>query len=322
MSKIIISFGGESNIANQREHKGTSLLDVPDSYIALDLETTGLDPYFDSIIEIGAIRIRNGVEADSFDSLVNPEYDIDEFITDLTGITNEMLSSAPTLKSVLPHALDFIGEDIVVAHNANFDINFMYDACCSLSLPPFSNDFIDTMRMSRRLFPELPHHRLTDIVQHFGISDIVSHRACDDAKAAYMCFEYMKHYIHENKINPIVFSQRRKSTCHYVKASDITTNNRQFDESSPVFGKLFVFTGTLEKMVRKDAMQVVVDMGGKCGDSITKKTNYLVLGNNDYCSSIKDGKSNKQKRAEQLKLAGHDIEILSESAFYDMISAV
>ena len=72
-------------------------------------------------------------------------------------------------------------------------------------------------------------------------------------------------------------------------------------------------------MTRKTAMQMVVDLGGLVGNSVTKKTNYLILGNNDYCSSIKDGKSSKQKKAESLKLSGNDIEIISENVFYDML---
>lgn len=80
-----------------------------------------------------------------------------------------------------------------------------------------------------------------------------------------------------------------------------------------------VFTGTLERMTRKEVMQIVVDLGGINGNSVTAKTNYLILGNNDYCPLIKDGKSNKQKKAEELKLKGKDIEILTENVFYDMI---
>ena len=72
-------------------------------------------------------------------------------------------------------------------------------------------------------------------------------------------------------------------------------------------------------MSRKDAMQLVVDFGGSVGDNVTKKTNYLILGNNDFCQSIKDGKSNEQKKAEDLILKGHDIEILSENVFYDLV---
>jgi DNA polymerase-3 subunit epsilon len=83
---------------------------------------------------------------------------------------------------------------------------------------------------------------------------------------------------------------------------------------------VFVFTGTLERMPRKEAMQYVVDAGGVCADNVTKKTNYLVLGIIDYCVTIKDGKSTKQKKAEHLKLSGSDIETISENVFYEMLS--
>ena len=73
-------------------------------------------------------------------------------------------------------------------------------------------------------------------------------------------------------------------------------------------------------MLRKDAMQIVVNMGGFCFDTVTKKTNFLVLGNNDYCSTVKDGKSSKHKKAEQLMLKGQDIQIITENVFYDMIN--
>lgn len=153
----------------KRPHKGRSLLALMDDYVVLDLETTGLDPLFDSIIEVGIVRVRNGEIIDSFDSLVNPHCDISDFISTLTGITNEQLQSAPDIDTILPAAISFIGNDVVVAHNANFDINFMYDYSARLGLPYFSRDFIDTMRMSRRLFPELGRYRLIDLADFFWI---------------------------------------------------------------------------------------------------------------------------------------------------------
>ena len=74
-----------------------------------------------------------------------------------------------------------------------------------------------------------------------------------------------------------------------------------------------------KRLQRKDAMQLVVNLGGQCGDNVTAKTNYLILGNNDFCSLIKDGKSNKQKKAESLILKGKDIQILCENVFYDLV---
>lgn len=105
-----------------------------------------------------------------------------------------------------------------------------------------------------------------------------------------------------------------------VYARDIVGDSSKFDENNPLFGKIVVFTGTLERMTRRDAMQVVADLGGINGDTVTKKTNYLVLGNNDMCASIKDGKSTKQKKAEKYILDGADLAIISEDVFYDMLS--
>ncbi len=317
---IRISFGFENNVKNiaQREFKGKSLLKELDDYIVLDLETTGLDPDYDDIIEIGAVRVANKEIVDQFESFVDPGYEIDGFITGLTGITNQMLQEAPDVNSVLPRFLSFIGDSIIVAHNANFDINFLYDACVRLNPSTyFKNDFIDTMRLSRRLFSEERHHRLSDLSERFGIKGDVEHRALSDVMKANQCYDYMKSYA---KNSGILFESLYPLHNGGVRASDIAATTSQFDETTVIFGKVFVFTGTLQRMIRKDAMQLVVNMGGKCGDGVTKDTNYLVLGNNDYCSSIKDGKSSKQKKAEKYKASGMDIEIISENVFYEMIS--
>ena len=162
MAGIVISigdiFGKRPNAI--RDQKGKSLLEFPTSYVAIDIETTGLDPHFDEIIELAAIRIQDGIETDRFQSLVNPECEINEFIEDLTGITNAMLAEAPTLETALPQFLAFVGKEVVVGHNVNFDINFLYDRAENLNLGPFSNDFVDTMRISRKLYPDLKHHTL------------------------------------------------------------------------------------------------------------------------------------------------------------------
>ena len=102
-----------------------------------------------------------------------------------------------------------------------------------------------------------------------------------------------------------------------MSAKDISSSKTDFDENHPLFDKICVFTGTLDKLLRKDAMQIVVDLGGKCADNVTKKTNYLILGATDYRK--RDDKSNKQKKAEQFQLSGLDIETISENVFYDMV---
>ena len=108
-----------------RELKGKSLIEFPNKYIAFDIETTGLDPMYDEIIEIGAIKIENGKEIETFSTLIKPEYEINDFITELTGITNEMVQNAPKINEVLTRFMDFIKDSIILGHNINFDINFI-----------------------------------------------------------------------------------------------------------------------------------------------------------------------------------------------------
>lgn len=312
---IEIVFGG-SSIPTSRTEKGRSLLIDLSDYIVLDLETTGLDPKYDSIIEVAAAQIHNGEIAKTFQSLINPGFEISGFITELTGISNDMLTTAPELEQVFPKFLDFVGDSIVVGHNVNFDVNFIYDNCMYLFEKPFQNDFIDTMRLSRRLFKEERHHRLTDLISRFEIADSVEHRALSDAIMTYQCYEYMKKYIQDRHMDFASLLSFKKGAC----AKDILPTCTEFDETTPAFGKCFVFTGVLDKMSRSDAMQAVVNSGGVCADSVTRKTNYLVLGSFEYSSSVKGGKSTKQKKAEKLKIDGFDIDIISENVFYDLIS--
>jgi DNA polymerase-3 subunit epsilon len=113
----------------------------------------------------------------------------------MTGITNDMVKDAPKIKEILPKLLKFIKTDLIVAHNANFDINFLYDACLELEPPiHFMNDFVDTLKISRKLFPEYRHNKLEDLVERFGIKKAVQHRASSDALQTQKCYEYMKNY--------------------------------------------------------------------------------------------------------------------------------
>ena len=103
--------------------KGKSLLNLPKDYCVVDLETTGLDSEYDEILELAAIRVRNNQVVDTYSQLVKPEEEIDEFIQRLTGITNEMIANAENIEITLPKFLAFVGDDILVGHNVNFDIN-------------------------------------------------------------------------------------------------------------------------------------------------------------------------------------------------------
>lgn len=307
---ITISFDLENGVSiggipkTVRDNKGKSQLAFIDDYVVLDLETTGLDPAFDEIIEIAAIKYSNGEKISKFTTLVKPENRIDEYITELTGITNEMVKDAPKIEKVLPDLMNFLGDSVIIAHNANFDINFLYDNNKLCFDQPFTNDFIDTMRISRRLFRDI-RHRLVDLAKEFQISLDVQHRAMADCEVTQKVYEYMRNHCTVNSIDLAAFLKSTHGK--NFDLNDFKPETEEFDVSHPIYGMSVCFTGTLEKFQRKEALQIVTNLGGIPSDSVTKNTNVLVLGNNDYCSSIKDGKSNKQKKAEELILKGHDL---------------
>lgn len=309
---IIISIGGKPSV--QRDAKGNNLAIVCKDYVVLDIETTGLDTRYDEIIELAAMRIRAGKQQDVFQSLIKPRHEIDDFISELTGITNEMVENAPKIHDALPNFLEFIGNDIVVGHNVHFDINFIYDNTLRTMDKPFSNDFIDTMRLARKVFPNMPNHKLTTLAKQLNLSATPTHRALNDCNTTLDLYCTILEQLQKDNVNIEELFKKK-----YTLASSIVATKTDFDESHPLFGKHCVFTGALEKMLRNDAMQLVVDLGGNCSSNVNKKTNYLILGNHDYCSNIKDGKSNKIKKAEELILKGQDLEIISENVFYDLI---
>jgi DNA polymerase-3 subunit epsilon len=152
-----------------------------------DFETTGLKPQQDTIIEIAAIRIRNEKQVGTFSLLIDPEREVPEFITNLTGITNEDVKGQPTLAQALPFFLEFIGDSLLVAHNAAFDLAFLLakrDEIASQTrfLPYVINDFIDTRTICIEHFP-YQSHKLEVMCQQLGIKLDGAHRALNDVRA-------------------------------------------------------------------------------------------------------------------------------------------
>ena len=295
-----------------REHKGNSLLKFVDDYSVIDIETTGLSPINDEIIEIAAIKVRNNSVVESFSSLVKPLFPIDKFITQFTGITNQMLETAPSIKEVIPEYLNFLADDILIGHNVHFDINFIYDNGMKAIGSPLYNDFIDTLRLSRGFIREVENYRLSTIAKACGANCVQEHRALEDCRTTDVCYRVLKTFSLENY-------NYNGSGKQQLKASEIITEKKEFDCNNPFFGKLCVFTGELNMLSRRTAMQYVVDLGGRCADNINKNTNYLIMGKDTYRKRTDGDKSSKRKKAEEYILNGLDIEIISEDVFYDVI---
>ena len=304
-----------------REFKGNSLISLDKDYVVFDIETTGLDSKYDEIIEISGVKVKDDEIIDTFTSLVKPINPISPFITNLTGISNEMVASSPSIDEVLPKFMEFIEDDILIGHNVNFDINFVYDSLERIGYPKkLDNNFIDTMRLGRYLLKNLSHHRLMDLANFYNISYEGAHRSLTDSKITYAVYLKLKEQIIKEYGNKEEFMRYNSSRNYGIRASQIVPTIANFDEENLLYHKYVVITGTLEKMTRKEAMQSIVNVGGYVEDSVNAHTDYLILGNNDYNYILKGKKSSKLKKAEQMKLEGRPIEIISERVFYEMLN--
>ena len=150
-------------------------------FIAFDLETTGILPGVDRIVEIGAVRF-NGTDVDGvFSTLVDPEIPIPEEATRVNNITNEMVSGKPTIETLLASFAEFCGEDLIVAHNASFDAQFLTADIVKHESPAPAGTIIDTYAIAKKVFPGLPNYKLGTLIQHLGITATNFHRAEEDA---------------------------------------------------------------------------------------------------------------------------------------------
>lgn len=153
-------------------------------FVVVDVEATGAKTPPNRLIELGAYKIRGGRIVDKFLSLVNPEIPIPRFVASLTGISNEMVKRAPVFAELAPRWLDFVSDSVLVAHNAPFDTSFLnHEISRVYPGHRMVNPHLCTVKLSRRVLPELINHRLDTIASHFSISIASRHRAGSDALA-------------------------------------------------------------------------------------------------------------------------------------------
>jgi len=153
------------------------------SYVALDLETTGINAALDKIIEIGMAKVIEGKIVNVYQTLVNPDIHISARITEITGITDEMVLNQPVIGEILEDILEFIGNLPLLGHNIIFDYSFLKKAAVNQKLT-FEKQGIDTLKIARRLLPEVPHKNLEYLCDYFKLNKGNTHRAYDDALSA------------------------------------------------------------------------------------------------------------------------------------------
>ncbi len=177
-----VIYGVEAYFVNDLAEAVTGNSDMPinGDFVVFDLETTGFSPATERITEIGAVRVSGGEIGDTFSTFVNPRMPIPARITELTGITDEMVADAPDDAVAVKDFLEFCNGAVLVAHNANFDISFIRAACerCGYKFEPV---YIDTVVMARSLLPEIKNAKLDTVAKALNLRNFNHHRACDDA---------------------------------------------------------------------------------------------------------------------------------------------
>ncbi len=187
--KVIYGIDGYFVDDTQKAAYGSGLGSLDDEFIVFDTETTGLSALSNRIIEIGAVLTRGGQVIESFETFVDPETSIPKEITELTGISQDMVEGAPKEEEAIKRFIEFAGNRPLVAHNAPFDINFVSAAAKRHDIP-FDPKYIDTVPLSRYLNPELKRHKLDIVANHYGLGDFEHHRASADAEMlAYIFFK-------------------------------------------------------------------------------------------------------------------------------------
>lgn len=187
---IKVIYGLEGYLVDDVEkivEAGDDTYSFNDEYVVVDIETTGLSNLYDRITEIGAVRVKNQQIVDSFSTLVNPGIDIPTKITELTGISNNMVRNAPRIEEVLPKFFEFVANACLVAHNADFDLGFLRENAKKINYK-ITNRVVDTLKLSRILLKKLRRHRLNVIARELNISLENHHRAMDDARATAKIF--------------------------------------------------------------------------------------------------------------------------------------
>lgn len=307
------------------------------NFVALDLETA--TSYRGSICQIGITEVVDGVPQNPKSWLVQPEGNYyDGFNIEIHGITPDDTKDSPSFPEVWKEVLPYLEDKIVVAHNTSFDMYALRDAFDDYQIDYPTFDYFCTLRIARYIVKGCYSYSLNVVLEHLGISFEGHHKADNDslgcAKLLLKCLEIdgssleeleEKHCFHRGKFAPNTFvahlsTKKYSSSKKQSNPLDKLVDHPELiDEGNYFYGKSVCFTGTCQYGFRQELLQKVKDVGGIPTNSVTAKTDILVVGQQDYRVVDDSGMSTKQKKAMQLLDSGKEIEILSESEFLSRI---
>ncbi len=172
---------------------GKKRFEYVSDYVLFDLETTGISWEKDEVVEISAVKVKDGKIIDEYSTLVNPGMPIPYYASEVNGITDDMVADSPAFDEALGEFLEFAGDAVLVGHNIHaFDLKFMQKSSRKYYGKLIGNDYIDTLMLARLYLPEMKHHTLSDLAEHYGISTAGAHRALADCKMNQQVFENLK----------------------------------------------------------------------------------------------------------------------------------
>jgi DNA polymerase-3 subunit epsilon len=303
------------------------------NFVAIDFETA--KGARTSACAVGLAVIQQGQLVDEYHSLIRPpSLDFDPRNIAIHGITPDQVEHAATFGDLWGELLRRIGDNLVIAHNAAFDLGVLH-ACLEayhLSQPELT--YACTLAMSRRMLPGLPNHRLPTIATLFGIDMSGNHHdpLCDARTCAQLA-EFLSRLVGDDfpsfvrhfgdpppeKDFPVAHEHRYSRIIKSVKP-DVVDLVEVGEPDGRFAGLCFVFTGELEGLTREEAEYLVRKQGGQITSSVSRNTNYLVVSGDLSTSHVTSGRTTgKLAKALELQVAGHPIRILSEVAFLDLI---
>ncbi len=232
-------FGIEANLVDDGvpiAYNEAHRLLAEETFVVFDVETTGLSAYYNTIIELGAVKIRGGEVIDRFESFVNPHHRLSATTINLTSITDDMVQTAPDIEEVTKRFSDWIGNDVLVAHNASFDIGFLNASLKKIGFEKEKNPVIDTLELGRFLYPEMKNHRLNTLAKKFDIDLTQHHRAIYDAEATgYLLLKMLKDalekgieyhdQLNDNMGKGNAFQRARPYHCTLLAQNDVGLKN-------------------------------------------------------------------------------------------------
>ncbi|MGG7058418.1 exonuclease domain-containing protein [Clostridium tertium] len=304
-------------------------------YFVIDFETANSSRT--SACALGIVEVNNGNIINTLDYLINPEEHFDGFNISLHGISPSKVKGKPTFPQIWNEITNILTNQIIIAHNASFDISVLRHVLDKYQIEYPTFTYSCTRILSKKTWPSLINYKLDTIAKMLDI-DFIHHNACEDAIATSKVFEKILsiNAIHDfkelhsnlkvrygqvfpNSYKPCEVKGSSYSIKSYIKPKDIIPECDNFDVNHILYNKGIAFTGTLTSMPRKDATQFAVNKGAFYCNSVNKKTNYLVIGVQDYSKFTDGQKSSKLKKAEDLISQGQDLEIIDENEFLNLI---